>query len=123
MRVPYCCNPQAHQSYYANQGGSGVPVYGGIKFQRGYGLGNVLGSLVRSAVPLLKQGAKAVGKRALKAGLSIAQDALSSSKSRVVKRRRVKKRKPTKRKAPAKKHQSRKRRRVEKTAIHRDIFD
>ena len=122
MRVPYCCNAQAHQSYYANQGGSGVPVYGGIKFQRGYGLGNVLGSLVRSAVPLLKQGAKAVGKRALKAGLNIAQDALTS-KTRVVKRR-VKKRKPaTKRKAPGKRHQSGKRRRVGQTTIRRDIFD
>ena len=44
--------------------------------QRGYGLGGLLKGLFRAAVPLLKQGAKVVGRTALKTGAQVAGDVL-----------------------------------------------
>lgn len=61
-------------TYYVNQVGSGLPVYAGIPGQRGRGFGQVLGSLFRSAVPLLKRGAIALGKKALATGVQVASD-------------------------------------------------
>ena len=45
-------------------------------YQRGHGLGNILHSLTKFAVPFLKKGAKAVGKQAMKMGMNIAQEAM-----------------------------------------------
>ena len=35
-----------YRSYYQNQSGSGYPVFQGVKYQRGYGLGNIFRGLV-----------------------------------------------------------------------------
>lgn len=77
-------------SYYARQVGSGLPVYHGGELQYGNGLGNLLGGLFRSAIPLLKKGATALGKTALQAGADIVDDVLSGQnvKSSVKKRAR-----------------------------------
>jgi hypothetical protein len=44
--------------------------------QRGYGIGSIFKSLARYAIPLFKQGAKDVGKRALQAAREVGEDVL-----------------------------------------------
>ena len=63
-----------YQNFYSQNGG--MRVFTGQKYQKGYGLGNVLSGLFRSAVPLLKKGAISLGKTALKTGLNVAKDGL-----------------------------------------------
>ena len=48
----------------------------GVYIQRGYDIGDIFKRLARIAIPLFKRGAKAVGKRALKAATEIDQDVL-----------------------------------------------
>ena len=48
--------------------GHGVPVYGGYASQYGHGLGNVLGGIVRAAIPVVKPLMKSAGKQLLLAG-------------------------------------------------------
>ncbi len=81
---------KAYENYYLHQVGHGVPVFEGVNLQRGYGLGGILGGLLRSAVPLLKQGAKALGKQVLKTGVGIAQDTLAGQNFRTAAKRRLK---------------------------------
>ena len=50
------------------------------RYQRGHGLGNMLRSLTKFAIPFLKKGAKAVGKQAMKTGMNIAQEVMSRPK-------------------------------------------
>lgn len=65
--------------YYKNQLGSGVSVvYKGAPYQRGHGIGSFLGGLFRTITPLLKSGAKAVGKEALKTGMNVLGDLIST---------------------------------------------
>jgi hypothetical protein len=52
----------------------GYPVFVGIRYQRGHGLGSIFGGLFKAAMPLLKKGAKTLGREALKPGLNIAGD-------------------------------------------------
>ena len=77
--------------YYLNQAGSGIPVYrGSTGLQRGYGLGGLLGGLFRSAMPLLKKGAMAVGREALQSGMDIAQDVMNGQNVKTATKRRMK---------------------------------
>lgn len=75
---PYCCdnNQQLYDEYYLNQAGNGLPVFIGTKVQRGHGIGNLLSGLFRAATPLLKKGAMALGKHALRTGMQIAGDVI-----------------------------------------------
>jgi hypothetical protein len=50
--------------------------------QRGYGIGGILKSLARYAIPLFKQGAKVVRKRALQAATEVGQDILQGKNVR-----------------------------------------
>ena len=59
-----------------HQSGGYLPAFHGARVQRGYGLGGLLKGLFRVAVPLFKQGAKAVGRTALKTGAQVANDVL-----------------------------------------------
>lgn len=63
-------------SYYdAQVGGGGVDhVFVGAPYQRGRGIGSFLSGLFRKALPLLKSGARAVGKEALRAGMNVFDD-------------------------------------------------
>lgn len=61
------------------QYGGNLPVFRGSSFQRGYGLGSFFKSLARSAIPLLKKGAKTVGKALLNTGADIAKDIASGN--------------------------------------------
>ena len=76
MKRKFCCDAsrQMYEDYYAQQSGSGLPIFVGGRGQRGHGIGSVLSGLFRSAVPFLKRGMKFLGKQALKTGAEIASD-------------------------------------------------
>lgn len=71
----------------AGKGGD-FPVFRGSRMQRGYGLGSILSGMFRTAIPFLKSGAKALGKQALKTGVSIGQDVLNGQNLKTAARRR-----------------------------------
>ena len=66
--------------YYVNQAlGNRLQIgnsefYEGLPWQKGYGIGGLLGSFARRFVPLLKPLAKATGKKLLRAGTSFLGD-------------------------------------------------
>ena len=64
------------------QRGGNITGYRGARFQRGYGLVGIFKSLARYAIPLFKQGAKVVGKRALQAATEVGQDVLQGKNVR-----------------------------------------
>ena len=66
-----------YNEYYARQAGGALPYFAGAQYQRGHGLGSRFGGLLRSALPLIKSGAVALGKGALKTGVRIADDVMS----------------------------------------------
>lgn len=72
MRVIY--HPVGEKIWLATlvQSGRGLGAYSGERLQRGYGLGAVFGSLLRSILPV----AKSVGKQALRSSAEVAQDYL-----------------------------------------------
>lgn len=72
----YRNDPRDYENHYLQQVGNGLPVFRGARVQKGHGLGNVLGGLFRSAMPLLKKGVKSLGKEALRTGVEIAGDVL-----------------------------------------------
>ena len=74
--------------YYKNQAGVGDRYFRGSPVQKGYGLGNISG-LFRSALPMIKQGAKMLGKEALKTGVGIAADALDGQNVKTAAKNRV----------------------------------
>ena len=74
MRPRYCCNPQLYEDYYLSQTGKGY--FSGSQRQLGYGLGNIFASLGRSVLPLVKRGAKSIGKEVLKSGTNFVSDIL-----------------------------------------------
>jgi hypothetical protein len=77
-----------YKEYYENQCGSGLPVFHGAKYQRGYGLGNVFRSFFRwiapvfktHALPLLKEGAQTIGTEAVRTIANVANDTLEGDK-------------------------------------------
>ena len=65
-----------YEEYYLNQTGRGMAAFTGARYQRGHGLGNILRSVTKFALPFLKKGAKAVDKQAMKTGMNIAQEVM-----------------------------------------------
>ena len=71
-----------HVRYYLEQQqGRGMPVFRGSPWQAGYGqtgygLGGLFRNLARRSMPLIKTGAKALGKVALKSGADFLGDVL-----------------------------------------------
>ena len=74
---------------YVRQASGALPYFAGAPYQRGHGLGSLFGGLLRSAMPLIKRGAVALGKGALKTGLRIADDVLSGQSIKRAAKRRV----------------------------------
>jgi hypothetical protein len=62
----------------------------GTRYQRGHGLGSIIGSLFKSAVPLLKRGAKTLGREALKTGLNLASDVMEGQNVKQAAKSRLK---------------------------------
>jgi hypothetical protein len=74
MKPTHRYDTKAYHDYYIHQAGKGYPVFAGRIYQRGHGLGSIFGGLFKAAIPLLKTGAKTLGREALKTGLNIAGD-------------------------------------------------
>ena len=68
--------------FLRKQRGGNIAGYRGARFQSGYGIGGIFKSLARHAIPLFKQGAKVVGKRALQAATEVGQDVLQGKNVR-----------------------------------------
>jgi hypothetical protein len=70
-----------YKQYYLNQAGFGhLPVYRGVQFQRGYGLGGVFRKFFTWVIPILRQHAipiaKTFGEEVIKSASNLANDAL-----------------------------------------------
>ena len=79
-----------YEDYYQRQVGGALSVFAGARVQRGHGLGSLFGSLLRSAALLIKRGAVALGKRALKTGLRVADNVMSGQTMKDSTKRRAK---------------------------------
>ncbi len=91
MGVPYRESDSSayYVDYFRNQRG-GMPVFSGRTVMGGSGIGSVLSGLLRSATPLLKKGAVALGKRALTTGTRAASDVLRGANVKESLKRRSK---------------------------------
>ena len=78
-----------YNDYYARQAAGSLPYFAGAQYQRGHGLGSLFGGLLRSVMQLLKRGAVALGRGALKTGVRIADDVLSGQNIKTAAKRRV----------------------------------
>ena len=78
-----------YNDYYARQAGGALSYFARVPYQRGHGLGSLFGGLQRSAMPLIKRGALALGIGALKTGVRIAGDVLSGQNIKTAAKRRV----------------------------------
>ena len=80
MKRPYCCDAsrELYKRYYdLQQKGRGeFPVYVGRYSQRGHGIGNIIGSLLRRILPALKF----IAPHALRTGANVLED-VSQGKS------------------------------------------
>jgi len=59
----YCCDAtrDLYEEYYSRQNGGEIPVFAGRRFQRGHGLGSILGGFIRRLVlPFFKTNAKSM---------------------------------------------------------------
>ena len=79
----------SYTDYYTRQAGGALPYFAGAQYQRGHGLGSLFGGILRSAMPLIKRGALALGKGGLKTGFRIAGDVLSGQNIKTAAKRRV----------------------------------
>jgi len=80
-RKAYCCDASRHmyEDYYSRQVGGEMPVFAGSRYQRGHGLGSVLGGFFRRfIVPLFKTHGKTLALDALRTGMNVADDVLGS---------------------------------------------
>ncbi len=70
-----------YEIYYLNQCGRGGDYFRGTRYQKGHGLGNILGGLVRASILMLKRTAISVGKELLHTGMhqggKLVQDIIS----------------------------------------------
>lgn len=83
MRKQFHPNTELYRHHFNSQyGGNILPGFRGVANQRGYGLGSMFSSLFRSFVPLLKSGAKTVGRKAFNTGIRVAQDVLAGKNLR-----------------------------------------
>jgi hypothetical protein len=92
MLVPYSSTEASayYGKYYADQAGGDMSVYAGRPVMNGKGIGGLLSSAFRAAMPLLKRAGKSLGKRALKTGAALAQDVVAGRNvKRAVKRRAI----------------------------------
>ena len=69
-----------YEDYYSRQAGGEMPVFAGSRYQRGHGLGSVLGGFFRRfVVPLFKTHGKTLALDTLRTGMDVADDVLGSS--------------------------------------------
>lgn len=129
MVVQSRLHPSVYEWHYVNQAGTGLPVFHGQEFQRGFGLAGIFSGLSKMVLPLLKSGAKALGKQALTTGTQFVGDVLEGKNAKEAAIQRSKEAGKTllnsmmktniKRKRPVKTISSKK---AKKRKVHRDIF-
>lgn len=90
MYVPYQCCQKSFEDYYIRQTGNGLNYYQGTNFQRGYGFGGLFRSFFRSAIPLFKSGAKAIGKQLWHSGVDVLKDISQGDNVNIAAKRRLK---------------------------------
>ena len=66
-----------YKNYYINQAGGYIPVFQGKTIQNGSGIGGVFSRIFKGIAPMIKQGAKTVGKQLLNTGVNITHDVLN----------------------------------------------
>lgn len=92
MRL-YQYTPVSFEDHYCHKHGSGLPVFMGRQYQKGYGIGSLFSSIFRSVVPIVapiaKNVAKSIGREALSAGSDIAKDILSGKNVKASIKRRA----------------------------------
>ena len=77
MRHTYIPDANECKVYYLrSQNGGGLRGFHGAKIQWGYGLGSFFKSIARVAIPLVKKGVNALGKKAIKTAMNVGQDVL-----------------------------------------------
>ena len=78
----FCCDSSRnmYEDYYKRQTGEEIPVFVGRRYQRGHGLGSVLGGLFRRVVPFIKGNAGKIGKQLLRTGMNIVGSVLGGKK-------------------------------------------
>jgi len=76
MRLIYLEPTQKDWEQFFNQGQSGHGFLGfqGQKYQRGHGIGNFFGGLLRTLLPVFKSAGKSIGKQALMTGARVVSD-------------------------------------------------
>ena len=79
-----------YDDYYLRQAGHGMPIFVGGRYQRGRGLGNILGGLARMVVPVLKRSGKTLLKEGLRTGIDILGDVTSGRNIKSSAKRRIK---------------------------------
>jgi len=80
----YCCDASRdlYEEYYSRQNGGEIPVFAGRRFQRGHGLGSILGGFVRRLVlPFFKANAKNMLQNAARTGIEVADDVIQGRRS------------------------------------------
>lgn len=104
--------------------GEGMPVYRGYASQYGHGLGNVLGGLIRAALPTVSKIAKSAGTKLLDSGVQYVAKQVrkktGTRKSRRVKRTISQPKHMNKSRVPP--GRAVKKKRVTKRKTQRDIF-
>ena len=116
VRAKYVPDTKFYNEYYSQHGGSAnLPVFSGRVIQKGYGLGGLIAGLARSvipiltknvtplmsrgikyAMPLVKKGAKDIGKHVLSSGVKEIADVLNNkttAKSAMTRQKKEMKRK------------------------------
>ena len=76
-------------AYTVHKAGGALPYFASAQYQRDHGLGSLFSGLLRSAMPLIKRGALALGKGALKTGVRIPDDVMSGQSIKTATKRRV----------------------------------
>ena len=79
--------PLSIQTYVKHYGGV-LPHYSA--YQNGTGLGSVLRRLFSPIIPIIKQHAKVIGRKALKRGLDLGQDVLEGQNFKEAGKKRIK---------------------------------
>ena len=79
MRTPYYPDESKryYKRYYEQQVGGNIDVFQGSTVQRGNGIGKFLKAALKATAPLLKTGAKTIGKELMSTGVGLAKDALA----------------------------------------------
>ena len=83
-RKTCCCDASRdmYDDYYSRKVGGEIPVFKGSRYQRGHGLGSVLGGLFRRfVIPLFTTHGKTLALNALRTGVDVAEDVLGSGKT------------------------------------------